>query len=326
MTDAARAFASARPRHADTPEDLTVKRSVGIIGMGRVGTVLALAFAEAGYSVTAGTSGSRRRRAQVGSLLPGFSFRTEADVARSCDLLILAVPDDALGDLAQRLATAGALTPGQVVLHPSGRHGTDVLGPARECGVRCIAMHPAMTFTGGVSDLERLAESRFAVTCDDADRPLAASIVADLGGQAFWIDEEQRELYHAALAHGANHLVTVISDAMDLLRAAGVDDPAGTLRPLVGAALGNALAQGDAALTGPVSRGDAGTVKRHVQQIRRTMPEALPTYAALARRTIGRATAVGRLPVAAAAQVADVLADALDGSDRLSGVPSEASR
>ena len=87
-----------------------------------------------------------------------------------------------------------------------------------------------------------------------------------------WVPEEMRTLYHAGLAHGANHLVTLVTEAMEILSAAGADDPAGTLRPLLTAALDNALAHGDAALTGPIVRGDVGTVAGAPRRHRRQRP------------------------------------------------------
>ena len=79
--------------------------------------------------------------------------------------------------------------------------------------------------------------------------------------------EEHRSLYHAGLAHGANHLVTLVSQAMELLSRAGADDPAAILRPLLEASLDNALTDGDAALTGPIVRGDVNTVRAHLAEI-----------------------------------------------------------
>ncbi len=104
-----------------------------------------------------------------------------------------------------------------------------------------------------------------------------------------------RTLYHAGLAHGANHLVTLVTEAMEVLAAAGADDPAATLRPLLTAALDNALAHGDAALTGPIVRGDAGTVEAHLADLRANAPQSLASYVALARATLGRAVTDGRL-------------------------------
>jgi predicted short-subunit dehydrogenase-like oxidoreductase (DUF2520 family) len=117
-----------------------------------------------------------------------------------------------------------------------------------------------------------------------------------------WVPEDRRTLYHAGLAHGANHLVTLVSQAMELLGAAGADDPARVLRPLLVAALDNALAEGDSALTGPIVRGDVKTVRAHLAEIAKSAPDTLPSYVALARATLDRVLTDGRvLPIRAAA-------------------------
>ena len=110
-----------------------------------------------------------------------------------------------------------------------------------------------------------------------------------------FVPEEKRTLYHAGLAHGANHLVTLVAQAMELLSASGAEDPAATLRPLLTAALDNALADGDAALTGPIVRGDVNTVAAHLADIAAHAPATLPSYVALARATANRAVLDGRL-------------------------------
>ncbi|MEU4660773.1 Rossmann-like and DUF2520 domain-containing protein, partial [Micromonospora chalcea] len=234
--------------------------------------------------------------------------RAASEVARAAtDLLIVAVPDDALAGVIADLAASGALRPGQVVAHTSGAHGLAVLAPAAEAGARPLALHPAMTFTGTPDDLSRLPGISYGVTAPAELRAFAARLVADLGGVPEWVGETDRPLYHAALAHGANHLVTLVNEASDRLRDAGVERPEKVLAPLLRAALENALRLGDDALTGPVSRGDAGTVRRHLDRLARSAPESVPAYLALARRTADRAVAVGRLRPADAAALRDVL-------------------
>ena len=205
------------------------------------------------------------------------------------------------------LSASGAIREGQVVVHTSGRHGLAVLEPAREVGARTIAMHPAMTFTGTEVDLPRLDGCVFGVTADAADRELTEGLVADLGGRPMWVPEDRRTLYHAGLAHGANHLVTLVAEAMEILSAAGADDPAATLRPLLTAALDNALDQGDAALTGPIVRGDVETVRAHVADLAANAPQTLPSYLAMARATLDRAVTDGRLLPIRAAKMLRVL-------------------
>jgi predicted short-subunit dehydrogenase-like oxidoreductase (DUF2520 family) len=274
---------------------------VGLVGAGRVGAVLGAALDAAGHRVVAAAAVSAASRDRAARLLPRAEILPADEVARAAtDLLLLAVPDDALAGVVAGLAKTGALVKGQIVAHTSGAHGLAVLGD-----VEGIALHPAMTFTGEASDLDRLPGIAWGITA--TDRAFATRIVADLGGVPEWIAEDARPLYHAGLAHGANHLVTLVNEAADMLRAAGVERPERVLSPLLHAALDNALRLGDAALTGPVSRGDAGTVGKHLDRI---APEAVPAYLALARRTADRAIASGRLRPQDAALLLDVLATA----------------
>jgi predicted short-subunit dehydrogenase-like oxidoreductase (DUF2520 family) len=217
-------------------------------------------------------------------------------------VLLLTVPDDMLDNVVTQLAASGAIRAGQYVVHTSGSHGLRILDPAAARGARPVALHPAMTFTGTVRDLDRLADCVFGVTVGDAERAWAGEVVAELGASLIWVPEELRGLYHAGLAHGANHLVTLVTQAMELLGAAGAVDPAAILRPLLEAALDNALAQGDTALTGPIVRGDVNTVRAHLSEIGRTAPDTLPSYVALARATLDRVVTDGRvLPIRGAA-------------------------
>ena len=148
----------------------------------------------------------------------------------------------------------------------------------------------------------------FGVTAPDLLRPVAEALVVEMGGDPIWVEEGHRVLYHAALAHGSNHLVTLEAQVLDLLRSAGVDDPARLVAPLLSAALDNVLRYGDQALTGPVMRGDAGTVAAHVQDIGAVSPETKATYVALARATADRALVNGMLRPDAAERLLDVLA------------------
>jgi predicted short-subunit dehydrogenase-like oxidoreductase (DUF2520 family) len=308
MSAPLRARPAARPGSADAPLVFPRTLTVGVLGAGRVGAVLGAALTAAGHRVVAVSGRSGAARARLALLLPQTPNRSVTAVTRAAsDLLIVAVPDDALAGVVGGLAAAGALRPGQVVAHTSGAHGLAVLAPATAVGARPLALHPAMTFTGTPDDLTRLAGISYGVTAPAELRPFAARLVADLGGVPEWVAESDRALYHAALAHGANHLVTLVNEAADRLRDAGVDRPEKVLAPLLRAALENALRIGDDALTGPVSRGDAGTVRRHLDRLAATAPESVPPYLALARRTADRAIAAGRLRPADAESLLYVL-------------------
>jgi len=165
-----------------------------------------------------------------------------------------------------------------------------------------------MTFTGRPEDLARLTGACFGVTAPEPLRPIAEALVVEMGADPQWVDEDARPLYHAALASGANHLATLVNESVDLLRRCGVGEPERLLAPLLGASLDNALRSGDAALTGPVARGDAGTVAAHIAVLREVSPDTAAAYVAMARLTADRALAAGLLKPEAAEALLDVLA------------------
>jgi predicted short-subunit dehydrogenase-like oxidoreductase (DUF2520 family) len=284
---------------------------IGFVGAGRVGATLAAALRAAGHTIVAVAGESDASRTRIETMLPGVAVDKPSAVARAADVLFLTVPDDALSNVVTMLSASGAIRAGQYVVHTSGRHGTGVLAPAAEVGARVAAMHPAMTFTGTDIDIPHVPGTVFGCTAEHAARPMVEALAADLGGRVNWIAEGDRVLYHGALAHGANHLVTLVGQAMDMLRRTGAEDPAATLRPLLQAALDNSLEYGDAALTGPIVRGDVETVRAHLTTMRRTSGDALESYVAMGRATAGRAVLDGRLQPARAEAILEVLDAAL---------------
>jgi predicted short-subunit dehydrogenase-like oxidoreductase (DUF2520 family) len=297
------------PAHPADPANRPGRLSVGVVGSGRVGATLGAALAGAGHRVVAASGVSDPSRSRAQAMLPGAVLVTPPEVLQAADLVVVAVPDDALADLVAGLAAVGAVRQGQLVVHTCGRYGVGVLAPATRAGALPMALHPVMTFTGTSLDLGRLAGCSFGVTAPAPLRPVAEALVLEMGGEPVWVEEAARELYHAALAHGSNHLVTLVAQSMDLLAAAGVQEPGRVLGPLLGASLDNALRAGDAATTGPVVRGDAGTVAGHVRAVRAVSPEILATYRALARATADRALVCHRSKPAAAEALLDALAD-----------------
>ena len=285
---------------------------VGIVGAGRVGSVLGAALRRAGHDIVAVSAVSDLSRLRAEALLPGVPVRPVPEVAAGADLVLLAVPDDALRALIAGLVETGDIHAGQFVAHPSGRYGTDVLEPVLGVGALPLAIHPVMTFTGTSVDLARLADCPFGVTSPDAVRPVAEALVVEMGGDPVWVPDDARVLYHAAVVFGANYLMTVVLQSLDLLRQAGMEQPERLMAPLLSASLDNALRHGDSALTGPVARGDAETVASHLREIEAASPAAAAGYRALARLTADRAVAAGLIDVSAAADLLGVLAS--DGS------------
>jgi predicted short-subunit dehydrogenase-like oxidoreductase (DUF2520 family) len=253
---------------------------VGIISAGRVGTALGVALERVDHVVVACSAVSRASRQRAERWLPDTPVSPVPDVAGNAELLLLAVPDTELAGVVSGLAATSAVR---------------------------LAIHPAMTFTGSDEDISRLPDTCFGITAaDEVGYAIAQSLVLEIGGEPFRVREDARTLYHAALAHAGNHIVTVLADALDALRAALsgtellgqqlVDDQPGgiaerILGPLARAALENTLRRGQAALTGPVARGDAGAVADHLNALAEVDAQLAQAYRVNALRTAHRAHA-----------------------------------
>jgi predicted short-subunit dehydrogenase-like oxidoreductase (DUF2520 family) len=274
---------------------------VGVISAGRVGSALGAALERADHVVVACSAISAESRQRARRRLPDTPVLPADDVAAHAELLLLAVPDTELGAVVSGLAATGAVRPETIVAHTSGANGVGVLTPLTAHGCLPLAIHPAMTFTGAQEDIDRLSGTCFGITAaDDIGYAIAESLTLEIGGEPFRVGEDARTLYHAALCHAGNHVVTVLADALEALRAAlpgqlGVDDPDGiaerVLGPLAHAALENTLRHGQTALTGPVARGDSTALAGHLAALAAVDPGLAQAYRADALRTARRAHA-----------------------------------
>lgn len=257
---------------------------VAVIGPGRMGTLLAAALARAGHRVVAVGGGSEESRQRLVSRVAGARPHDDpATAVGGAELVVLTVPDDALEGVVTDLVVADALGEDHRVVHLAGSRGTGVLRRAALAGAGTAACHPAMTVPSGSTDPELLVGVAWAVTATAADRGWAHDLVADLGGDAHDVADPDRALYHAGLVIGANAVGAAVVLARRLLLAARVDRPQEFLGPLVEASVDNALHHGAAALTGPVVRGDVGTVAGHLDGLDADLPELARAYRQLSR-------------------------------------------
>lgn len=273
---------------------------VGVVGAGRVGAVLGAALRNAGHTLTGVSAVSDVSLLRAEALLPGVPVLPADDVVSGCELLILAVPDDVLPELVAGFASAGVFKPGQFIAHTSGGYGIGVLAPATES--LPMAIHPAMTFTGTSVDLSRLHDTPFGVTAADAIRPVAEALVVEMGGEPIWVPEDARTIYHAAMVLGSNYLNVLVNESVSLLKEAGMENPARLLTPLMSASLDNALRFGDKSLTGPIVRGDARTVAKHLEALG-DRPQTRAAYQVLGRLAVDRALEAGMITVDQAAEL-----------------------
>ena len=282
---------------------------VGVVGTGRAGSVIGAALKRAGHQVKACTAVTDLSKLRAEALLPGVAILSIEETVADRDLILLSIPDDVLAQVVSGLAATNAVSPGTFVLHLSGRYGIDILRPLTELGCLPLALHHVMTFTGTSIDLNRLSACPFGVTTHPTLRPVAETLVMEMGGEPVWVPEASRSLYHAALTFGANNLMTLVNQTSELLESAGITNPEALVAPLLSASLDNALRNGDSALTGPIARGDAETVREHLRVLAIFDPAVTQAYRSLARLTAVRALASGALQPQSAENLLAMLAD-----------------
>ncbi|MFA9432566.1 Rossmann-like and DUF2520 domain-containing protein [Egicoccus sp. AB-alg2] len=263
---------------------------IAVVGPGRVGTLLAVALARAGHRVTAVAGGRPEARARVAAAVAGVrGFDTPVEAVPHADLLVLAVPDDALEAVVRDLARADGLHAALHLVHVAGSRGLAPLDLARRAGARVAACHPAMTVPSEAVEPERLHGVAWAVTAAPADRDWAHDLVRDLGGDPVDVPESARVLYHAGLTLGSNAAAAAVAAARQALLAAGIRHPETFLAPLAEASVANVLRDGAAALTGPVVRGDTGTIARHLDTLAADLPGLAATYRRLTAAVLDQA-------------------------------------
>ncbi len=261
--------------------------TVGIVGAGAVGTALGVAIGRAGWQVAAVASRDAGRRDRFCSLVPGARAFIEPEaVLDEVELAILAVPDDAIASVLEPLR----LYSGQTLVHTSGLLGAEVLQPALAAGSHIGAFHPLVSFTADVErSVASLTGATIALEGDDLIMGMLADLAAAIGGVAVRLPSGTKPAYHAAAVLASGGLVALIDGIVTLAATAGLDERGAVTiyGRLMEQTLANARANGvAAALTGPIVRGDVGTVEAHLEVMRRLAPEVLDLYRAAAEREL----------------------------------------
>jgi len=280
---------------------------VALVGPGRLGTLLAHALSAARLPPVHVSGGSEDARRRLCAAIAGLRDVPLHEATRDVELVVLAVPDGAIEPVVEELVRADLLDERHGVVHLSGVLGLAPLHRAGLAGARIAACHPATTAPQGARDPALLVGVAWAVTAAPADRAWAHELVTALGGDPFDVDEEQRVLYHAALATASNALGAAVVTARRLMALAGIARAEAIVAPIAAASVEAALAGGAAALTGPVVRGDVATVRAHLAAMAPDMPEIAEAYRGLTRAIL--ATVRPALPPDVVAELEQALAD-----------------
>lgn len=272
-----------------------VPEPIAIAGAGKVGQALGRLLRESGECIVAIACRSPESAAHAAMFVGGgarpVSYR---EIPQYAAQILIAVPDDAIGEVAGMLAAAG-MRHGKV-LHTSGARGPEALAALSAAGVACGTLHPLQTVADPEEGVRVLRGVAFAIDGDPAAAAWAASLTTLLGGMALHIPAASRPIYHAAAVMGSNYLMALIASAVMLMKEAGVDEATGrrALEPLARTSIENAFRLGPAAaLTGPIARGDAETVRAHLAALANSLAGVDGLYRAAGIATLQLARARG---------------------------------
>lgn len=276
-----------------------MSRPIVLIGPGRLGMTVARLLAETGHEIRAiiGRDGTRAAAAARFVGCPGIGTTDLARV-REGELVLIALPDDQIGEMAARLRRQGHLAAGTILVHFSGIHPAAILLGEEGPLLHALAIHPLQSFADAVMGVRQLPGSPCSVEGAEELLPLAEGLVTDLGGIPFRITAEHKALYHAAACVASNYLVTLVDTASEIMAGCGFgrDEAFRLLIPLLRGTGNNLSAFGPAlALTGPIARGDQRTVRKHLQALAELPSDIREIYRVLGRRTVALAKRRGTL-------------------------------
>ncbi|MFH0846754.1 MAG: DUF2520 domain-containing protein [Chloroflexota bacterium] len=282
---------------------------LGFIGGGTVGTALAARLSQRSYPVVAVSSRSRSSAERLAKIVPGCKVMPHnQDVADSSELVFITTPDDVIAQVASSLKWHA----GQAVVHCSGALPRDILAPAQKLGANIGSFHPLQTFASISQAVENLPGSTFAIEAEEPLLGILKELAKALDGHFIELKAKDKVAYHAAAVFTSNYMVTLVKLATDLWQTFGVpvNEATRALMPLLRGTLHNVETIGiPNCLTGPIARGDVGTIKKHLTTLEKVAPEILITYKELGLKTIPVALAKGRIDKVQAKALSQILGE-----------------
>jgi len=265
------------------------QEKIAIVGAGKVGTAVGFLLRRAGYDIVAIAD---RNPQAVEESLPytgGKPYSSPVEAAQVANVVLITTPDDEIAMICTTLSEAGVISPGDKVVHMSGAGGLDLLEPARRSGAFVASIHPIQSFANIEGAIENLQGSTFGVTAQQEILTWAEKLVRDLGGTPFLIAEGDKALYHAAACMASNYLTTLMHSVETIYTSFGLtrEEALQAFWPLVRGTMKNIARQGTvSALTGPIARGDSGTIRKHLVAFSLKLPQFLRLYQELGVLTV----------------------------------------
>ncbi len=257
------------------------KDSIAIVGLGKVGTAVGHLLRSAGYGIVAVADRSPDALERGVGYTGGVVSNDPLQAALTAQSIFITTPDDFIKSVCDEIARGGGFGPGKRVVHMSGAGGLGLLESAHASGAQVATIHPLQSFVDVKGVIESIPGSTFSITAEGEVKDWAVRIVEDLGGIPFFVSDADKPLYHAAACMASNYLVTLMNMVEGVYRHLGMggDEAIRSFWPLVRGTIRNIEARGtEKSLTGPIARGDIGTIRGHLKVLGEKAPRLLDLY------------------------------------------------
>ncbi len=291
---------------------------ISIIGTGKVGGALALALKDQGYKIAALYNRTESKALELSEITKSSVYSNPVEAAKRGEIVFITTSDSAIQDMSTNISKGHGFNEGSYVFHTSGALSSHVLQGAKDCSAFIGSIHPLQSIPGMEEGVKNFPGTVFAIEGDEESVEVGFSIARALGGLPFKIHTEDKALYHAGACAASNYLVSTVFMGVKLLERAGIpqDKAMEALMPLIKGTCGNIRELGvPQALTGPISRGEVSTVKKHLDDIKKKLPEVLIPYTSLACYTVDVSKEKGSITEEQWQSMSSMLKEIIKGND-----------
>lgn len=284
--------------------------SIAIVGAGNVGITLGLLLKKKGYKIAGVISRTKESTQRGAEIIGTEGFTDISSLVKMANVIFITTPDRVIQETCDLIAREGGFKEGDLVIHTSGSHSSEILSSARASGAHVISVHPLQTIPGSEAGERNLPGSYFAVEGDEKGLPFVRRMICDLDGHLLEIPTELKPLYHASACVVSNYFVAIIRLGLSMMEELGIpkENALKALLPLIRGALQNIETVGvPQGLTGPISRGDYSTIRDHFTVMKEKMPESVSLYGELGKYTVQVALEKGSIDKQQAEQLLKVL-------------------
>ncbi|MCT4620996.1 MAG: DUF2520 domain-containing protein [Marinisporobacter sp.] len=261
---------------------------IGFIGAGKVGIAFGLYLKNHEFEIYGYYSRTSLSAEKAAKVTGSKAILNVKELVENTDILFITTSDDAINKVCNDLVEKNLLSEGKILVHMSGASSSKILKKAKAAGCFIYSMHPLQAFADIEKAVENLKNTYFSIEGDEEKLHVLENMLKTIGNPYFKLTDDQKSIYHLTACVVSNYLVTLMDYGVSLFRSIGINEKEGykALLPLIEGTIKNIDHLGTKnALTGPIARGDVGTIKKHIEALK-DHEDALDFYKIMGLKTI----------------------------------------